>query len=72
MTKYIMQMAKHYIDARQAGTKARYINHSKEAPNAEFRKRIIWGVERCGVFSIQDIQYGEEILCDYGCEVKES
>ena len=57
-SKYIMQMEKHYIDARQAGTKARYINHSK-TPNAEFRKRIIRGVERCGVFSIQEIQHGE-------------
>ena len=60
-----MQMGKHYIDARQAGTKARYINHSKK-PNSKFVKRMIRGVERCGVFTIKEIQKGEEITCDYG------
>ena len=71
MKKYIMQMKKHYIDARQAGNKARYINHSKEL-TAVFKKRIIQGVERCGVFSIQVIQYGEEIICDYGYKLNKS
>ena len=64
-------MKKHYIDARQAGNKARFINHSKN-PNAIFKKRIVQGIERCGVFSKQVIHNGEEIICDYGYDVIES
>ena len=70
-SKYLMQLAKHYIDARQAGNNARYINHS-DTPNSKFSKRMIRGVERCGVFSMKEIKFDEEITCDYGCKIKQS
>mgnify|MGYP003330235457 CR=1 FL=1 len=57
-------MKEHYIDARNIGSLARYINHWDE-PNAQFIKRFVKGSERCGVFAIRDISRGTEITCHY-------
>ena len=61
---YSMEMDKHYIDAFEEGSLARYINHVPGA-NARFVKKIVAGSQRCGVFAINNIKENEEITCSY-------
>ena len=62
--QYIMKMSKHYIDARNLGSLARYTNHSDE-PNAKFIK-ICSRIRKMCFFAIRDIPAEKEITCDYG------
>lgn len=62
---YIMWAEKNvYIDARQKGSVARYINHSCE-PNCIAKKWIVNGITRIGCFAVKDITRGDEITIDY-------
>ena len=61
---YQMEMGKHYIDAREEGSLARFINHHDPA-NAKFEKKIVGGSQRCGVFATNNISKDDEITCSY-------
>ena len=53
-----------FIDGREYGTNARFINHSCD-PNCHVEKWTVKGVLRVGIFSTRDIQQGEELNYDY-------
>eukprot|EP00126_Sphaerothecum_destruens_P001517 Sdes_comp14934_c0_seq1m3634 len=55
------------IDATKKGGSSRYINHSCE-PNCETQKWHVNGEFRIGIFSIKDIEAGEEFTFDYKYE----
>jgi SET domain-containing protein len=62
--KYLMAIDEEYrIDGSPRSNKARYINHSCQ-PNAKAYKSGI----RVWIWSIRDIEAGEEITYDYGKE----
>eukprot|EP00124_Ichthyophonus_hoferi_P004879 Ihof_evm3s600 gene=Ihof_evmTU3s600 len=55
------------IDATRKGSVSRFINHSC-APNMETQKWQAGGDMRVGLFTIRDIQIGEELCFDYQFE----
>ncbi len=62
--KYLMTIVKEYrIDGSPRSNKARYINHSCQ-PNAKAYKNGL----RVWIWSIRNIEAGEEITYDYGKE----
>jgi len=52
------------IDATARGGVLRFVNHSCE-PNCRVEKWNVAGEERCGVFTAQDINAGDELTFDY-------
>ena len=65
--KYVLKLKHHYINASEMGSYARFINHSS-TPNAEFVKKEVNKVERCAIYTMKDIDYGDEITCLYSEE----
>ena len=59
-----------YIDPKQKGNLARYMNHSCE-PNVDLVKWESEGLPRIGVFANRDIFRGEELCFDYRWEKQE-
>lgn len=65
---YMMKLQKdEVIDPTYKGNMARFINHSCE-PNCETQKWNVQGEVCVGIFSIKDIQEGEELTFDYKFE----
>ena len=58
-----------YLDARQKGGLARYINHSCR-PNCKVELWTVKGVLRAAVLALCDIQPGEELTFHYQWERK--
>ena len=55
------------IDATEKGNASRFINHSCD-PNCETQKWTTGSTCSIGIFSIHDIQEGEELTFDYQFE----
>jgi serine/threonine protein kinase len=53
-----------FIDARQKGGTARYINHSCD-PNCIVERWKVRGVLRAGIFALRDLPAGTELSFDY-------
>eukprot|EP00668_Euglena_longa_P001296 GGOE01001531.1.p1 GENE.GGOE01001531.1~~GGOE01001531.1.p1 ORF type:complete len:592 (+),score=172.63 GGOE01001531.1:76-1776(+) len=53
------------IDASRLGNDLRYLNHSSE-PNCEQRSVFVWTRWRLAIYTLRDIQPGEELFFDYG------
>jgi len=53
-----------YLDARNKGSLARFINHSCE-PNCELQKWTVMGFTRIAVVALQGIEKGVELSFDY-------
>ena len=60
-----------YVDAKESSCKGRYCNHSCD-PNAVIYKIMIHGcdIPKLWVKAIMDIDAGEEIVVDYGTEMR--
>lgn len=55
---YFLSIDKHrVIDAKRAGNKSRFMNHSCD-PNCELQKWIINGATRIGLFAVREIALG--------------
>ncbi|KAI6044671.1 hypothetical protein EDC04DRAFT_3106071 [Pisolithus marmoratus] len=59
------------LDASYLGNSSRFINHSSGAiqtrpPNCRAYVRLVNGEHRIGIFALQDLEPGSEILMDYG------
>lgn len=52
------------IDAHRMGNECRFVNHSCE-PNCHMQKWLVNGRPRMALFSMRDIQPGEELTFDY-------
>lgn len=66
---YMMRLSsKEVIDPTYRGNMARFINHSCD-PNCETRKWNVLGEIAVGIFSVKDIQEGEELSFDYKFDV---
>ena len=64
---------KYCIDATPVSRKlGRLVNHSKMNPNCKVKIVDVRGVPHLVLFSIRDIEIGEEILYDYGDRNKDS
>lgn len=63
--RYLMKLENNlFIDGYRKGNIARLINHSCD-PNSEIQKWTVDGFTRLALFSIKDIQSGEEISYNY-------
>ncbi|KAI6026383.1 hypothetical protein BKA83DRAFT_27762 [Pisolithus microcarpus] len=59
------------LDSSYLGNSSRFIDHSSSAvqtrpPNCRAYVRLVNGEHRIGIFALQDIEPGSEILMDYG------
>lgn len=59
------------LDSSYLGNSSRFIDHSSSAvhtrpPNCRAYVRLVNGEHRIGIFALQDIETGSEILMDYG------
>lgn len=65
---YTMKLTQNLvIDAYRMGSVARFANHSC-APNCEFQKWTVDGLQRMCMFSLRTIKSGEELTYDYNFE----
>lgn len=63
---YIMKIDETWcLDALECGNHTRFINHSC-MPNCEVQKWYVRGLPCVGIFTLRDIQPGEELTFDYG------
>jgi hypothetical protein len=66
---YLMEISKkEVIDPTSKGNLARFINHSCE-PNCETQKWHVLGEICVGIFTLRDIQEGEELTFNYGFNI---
>jgi hypothetical protein len=66
---YLMSISKNeVIDPTYKGNLARFINHSCE-PNCETQKWHVLGEICVGIFTLRDIQEGEELTFNYGFDI---
>jgi histone-lysine N-methyltransferase SETD2 len=63
--EYLMALdSETYIDASNKQYQGRYINHSCD-PNCQILVWVVSGKRRAGIFSLKEIEAGEEITIDY-------
>lgn len=69
---YMLQVnANMVIDATRFGGRMRFMNHSCE-PNCRMEKWNVRGQERCGLFTICQVDPGKEFTFDYGFQYFDS